>query len=141
MLAHDTEKKGTIDMASRPAVHLHIAGERFDTGSGGSHSHIDPSTGQIDATIPLAGPGEVDRAVNAADAAFRDWRRTPPEERRRLLLRLADLIEANAEEFGRPRHDGQRNARIRRRRHGGLRSGVDPLLRGLDGQDRRRALQ
>jgi aldehyde dehydrogenase (NAD+) len=90
-----------IDMASRPAVHLHIAGERFDTGSGGHHGHVDPSTGQIDATIPLAGPGEVDRAVNAADAAFRHWRRTPPEERRRLLLRLADLIEANAEEFGR----------------------------------------
>ena len=73
----------------------------MDTGSGGVHEHIDPSTGQVDAKIPLAGPGEVDRAVNAADAAFRDWRRTPPEERRRLLLRLADLIEANAEEFGR----------------------------------------
>ncbi|MGP0029198.1 MAG: aldehyde dehydrogenase family protein [Acidimicrobiales bacterium] len=88
-------------MASRPAVHLHIAGERFDTGSGGSHDHVDPSSGQVDATIPLAGPGEIDRAVNAADAACRDWRRTPPDERRRLLLRLADLIEANAEEFGR----------------------------------------
>ncbi|HXN60594.1 MAG TPA: aldehyde dehydrogenase family protein [Acidimicrobiales bacterium] len=84
---------------TRPAVHLHIAGERMDTGSGGIHDHIDPSTGQIDAKIPLAGPGEVDRAVNAADAAFTGWRRTPPEERRRLLLRLADLIEANAEEF------------------------------------------
>jgi len=88
-------------MASRPEVHLHIAAERFDIGSGGIHDHIDPSTGQVDATIPLAGPGEVDRAVNAADAAFREWRRTPPDERRRLLLRLADLIEANAGEFGR----------------------------------------
>ncbi len=87
--------------ATRPAVHLHIAGERLDKGSGGIYDHIDPSTGQIDAKIPLAGPGEVDRAVNAADAAFAGWRRTPPEERRRLLLRLADLIEANAEEFGR----------------------------------------
>jgi aldehyde dehydrogenase (NAD+) len=87
--------------AARPAVHLHVAGERLDEGSGGVHHHIDPSTGQLDATIPLAGPGEVDRAVNAADAAFRAWRRTPPEERRRLLLRLADLIEANAGEFGR----------------------------------------
>src|ERR1700722_20345993 len=85
----------------RPTVHLHIAGERFGTGSGGSHHHIDPSTGEVDATIPLAGAGEIDRAVDAADAAFRDWRRTPPAERRRLLLRLADLIEANAEEFGR----------------------------------------
>src|SRR6202161_4352305 len=88
-------------MPSRPEVYLHVAGERFDTGSGGVHEHIDPSTGQGDAKIPLAGPGEVDRAVNAADAAFREWRRTPPEERRRLLLRLADLIEANAEEFSR----------------------------------------
>jgi aldehyde dehydrogenase (NAD+) len=89
------------DTATRPAVHLHIAGERMDKGSGGTHDHIDPSTGQVDATIPLAGPGEVDRAVNAADAAFRDWRRTPPEERRRRLLRLADLIEVNAHEFER----------------------------------------
>jgi aldehyde dehydrogenase (NAD+) len=89
------------DTATRPAVHLHIAGERFASGSGGIHDHIDPSTGQVDAKIPLAGPGEVDRAAKVADAAFRDWRRTPPEERRRLLLRLADLIDANAEEFGR----------------------------------------
>ncbi len=89
------------DTGSRPTVHLHIAGERFDTGSGGIHEHIDPSTGQVDAKIPLAGPGEVDRAVNAADAAYGNWRRTAPEERRRLLLRLADLIEVNAEEFGR----------------------------------------
>jgi Aldehyde dehydrogenase family len=89
------KKRHVIDMASRPEVHLHIGGERFDAGSGGIHDHIDPSTGQVDAKIPLAGPGEVDRAVSAADTAFREWRRTPPEERRRLLLRLADLIEAN----------------------------------------------
>jgi aldehyde dehydrogenase (NAD+) len=88
-------------MPSRPEVYLHVAGERLETGSGGVHEHIDPSTGQVDAKIPLAGPGEVDRAVNAADAAFREWRQTAPEERRRLVLRLADLIEANAEEFGR----------------------------------------
>ncbi len=94
-------ERGLVTALIRPSVHLHIAGERFDEGSGGSHDHIDPSTGRVDATIPLAGPGEVDRAVNGADAAFRDWRRTPPGERRRLLLRLADLIEANAEEFGR----------------------------------------
>ncbi len=89
------------DTASRPAVYLHVAGERFDTGSGGVHDHVDPSTGTVDARIPLAGPGEIDRAVNAADAAFSSWRSTPPEEKRRLLLRLAELIETNAEEFGR----------------------------------------
>src|ERR1700722_12036510 len=88
-------------MPSRPEVHLHVAGERMERGSGGVHEHIDPSTGQVDARIPLAGPDEVDRAVNAADTAFQEWRRTAPGERRRLLLRLADLIEANADEFGR----------------------------------------
>jgi aldehyde dehydrogenase (NAD+) len=86
---------------TRPTVHLHVAGERFGTGSGGTHLHIDPSTGQVDARIPLAGPDEIDRAVNAADVGFREWRRTSPDERRRLLMRLADLIEANAEEFTR----------------------------------------
>jgi aldehyde dehydrogenase (NAD+) len=89
------------DTASRPAVYLHVAGERFDSGSGGVHDHVDPSTGTVDARIPLAGPGEIDRAVNAADAAFASWRSTPPEEKRGLLLRLAELIEANAEEFAR----------------------------------------
>jgi aldehyde dehydrogenase (NAD+) len=89
------------DMGNRPAVHLHVAGDRLDEGSGGTHKHINPTTGKADAQIPLAGREEVDRAVDAAETAFRDWRRTLPEERRRLLLRLADLIEANAEEFGR----------------------------------------
>lgn len=60
------------DTATRPAVHLHVAGERMDKGSGGSYDHVDPSTGQVDATVPLAGPGEVDRAVNGADGAFRE---------------------------------------------------------------------
>jgi aldehyde dehydrogenase (NAD+) len=86
---------------TRPTVHLHFGGERFATGSGGSYHHVDPSTGQVDASIPLAGPDEIARAVDAADAAFRNWRRTSPDERRRLLLRLADLIESNAEEFAR----------------------------------------
>ena len=89
------------DTGNRPAVLLHVPGERLDVGSGGTHGHINPATGVVDAKVALAGPGEVDRAVNAADAAFFDWKRTRSEERRRLLLRLADLIEANAEEFGR----------------------------------------
>src|ERR1700689_1524238 len=89
------------DTGNRPAVHLHVAGDRLDEGSGGTHKHINPATGKADAQIPLAGRAEVHRAVDAAETAFRDWRRPPPEERRRLLLRLADLIEANAEEFGR----------------------------------------
>jgi aldehyde dehydrogenase (NAD+) len=91
---------GTVDRI-RPAVHLRIGAETLAEGSGGLHEHVDPSTGMVDARIPLAGAGEVDRAVRVADEAFASWRRTPPSERRRLLLRLADLIDANTAEFAR----------------------------------------
>jgi aldehyde dehydrogenase (NAD+) len=65
------------------------------------HHHIDPSTGSVDADIPLAGRADIDRAVAVAHEAFGSWRRTAPAERRRMLLRLADLLEANSEEFTR----------------------------------------
>ncbi|ROO87945.1 aldehyde dehydrogenase (NAD+) [Actinocorallia herbida] len=86
---------------TRPAVHLRIGAERLEKGSGGVYEHVDPATGQVDARIPLAGVAEVDQAVRVAHEAFASWRRTPPAERRRLLARLADLIEANAAEFTR----------------------------------------
>lgn len=42
----------------------------------------------------------MDIAVKAARKAFDEgpWRRTPPEERRRLLLKFADILEKNANE-------------------------------------------
>lgn len=83
----------------RPTVELRIGAERLPTGSGGVHQHIDPTTGRPDADVPLAGPAEVDRAVQVAHAAYLEWRRTRPAERRRLLLRLADLIEERAADF------------------------------------------
>lgn len=84
-----------------PTVHLHINGERFAKGEGGFHDHIDPATGAPNARIPLADKADVDRAVQAADTAYDSWRRTAPGVRRQHLLKLADLIEENAEEFAR----------------------------------------
>jgi aldehyde dehydrogenase (NAD+) len=84
-----------------PPVHLRIGKERLTSGSGGVHSHVNPCTAKVDATIPLAGKAEIDQAVEVAHEAFASWRRTPPAARRQLLFRLADLIEANAEELAR----------------------------------------
>jgi aldehyde dehydrogenase (NAD+) len=84
-----------------PAVHLRIGAERRPSGSGGIYQHVNPVTGQPDAEIPLAGAAEVDEAVRAAHAAFPAWRGTRPAERRRLLYRLADLLDGNASEFAR----------------------------------------
>ena len=84
-----------------PGVTLRIGEQRLASGSGGVHGHVSPMTGKVDATIPLAGAAEVDAAVTAAETAFASWRRIAPAERRRILLRLADLLEASASELGR----------------------------------------
>ncbi|MEO3787548.1 aldehyde dehydrogenase family protein [Actinocorallia sp. B10E7] len=86
---------------TRPDVHLRIGAERLTSGSGGVYGHVDPSTGKVDKEIPLAGAAEIDQAVKAAHEAFQSWSRTAPSERRRLLMRLADLIDENATEFAR----------------------------------------
>ena len=59
---------------------------------------VDPSTGETYAEAPLSGPGDVDLACQAAATAFDSWRDTTPSERSRMLLKLADAIEARAED-------------------------------------------
>jgi acyl-CoA reductase-like NAD-dependent aldehyde dehydrogenase len=60
---------------------------------------VDPATGEVLATLPLASPGDVDAAVEAARAAQPAWAAMDPTRRTRLLMRLAELIEENAEEL------------------------------------------
>ncbi len=87
-------------MSQPPVVHLHIGHEQRTSGSGGTHDHLHPVTQTVQATIPLAGPAEVEEAVRRAEAAREGWRRTPPEARRDILNRLADLMVENRTEFG-----------------------------------------
>jgi len=63
--------------------------------------NVEPATGRVMAEIPESGPEDVDAAVAAASRAFEAWRKTPAEERSRLLLRVAELIEANFEDLAR----------------------------------------
>ena len=60
---------------------------------------VDPATGEVLATLPLAGDDEVDRAVRAAREAQPAWERVDPTDRTRLLVRLAEIIEAHAEKL------------------------------------------
>lgn len=77
-----------------------IAGEsRRQAGSGLSHKHIYPANGQTTVTLQLAGSSDVDLAVDAAAGAFPAWRDLPGEQRRNLLLKLADLIEQQGKEL------------------------------------------
>nr|AVR59247.1 aldehyde dehydrogenase 8 member A1 [Platynereis dumerilii] len=59
----------------------------------------DPSTGEVWARIPDSGPEDIDRAVKAANDAFQKWSCTPEEQRSKLLLKVADLIDEHLEEL------------------------------------------
>jgi betaine-aldehyde dehydrogenase len=60
---------------------------------------IDPSTGEVFATAPVSSEVEVDAAVASAADAFPGWRDATPAERSLALLRIADAIEARADQF------------------------------------------
>jgi betaine-aldehyde dehydrogenase len=60
---------------------------------------INPSTGEAFATAPVSGQADVDAAFTAAAQAFETWRDTTPAERSLALLRIADAIEAKAEDL------------------------------------------
>jgi len=62
---------------------------------------VEPATEQVMAEVPRAGVEETDAAVAAAKAAFGEWRAVAPGDRATLLRRLADAIEARAEELAR----------------------------------------
>jgi betaine-aldehyde dehydrogenase len=60
---------------------------------------INPATGEAFATAPLSRKAEVDAAVQSAADAFEEWRDATPAERSLALLRIADSLEARADEF------------------------------------------
>ncbi len=73
----------------------------FVTGEGEAERVLNPATGELLVAVPEASAEQVHKAVSAAHRAFETWRDTTPMERSRLLLKLADAIEARAEEFAR----------------------------------------
>lgn len=62
---------------------------------------VNPADETVIATAPLASTREVDDAVAAAKRAFEKWSVTTPQERSLAMLRIADSIEAKAEDFAR----------------------------------------
>ncbi|MEX2558196.1 MAG: aldehyde dehydrogenase family protein [Actinomycetota bacterium] len=64
----------------------------------GRPSHINPATGKVLGSFALAGPREIDEAVRAARAAFGEWRGMVARDRRRILQRIAQLLEERVEE-------------------------------------------
>ena len=81
---------------------LWIGNEWADAQDGGTFETVNPATDEVIAEVAEARTEDIDRAVKAARTAFADsrWRRMNPHKRSRLLWRLADLVDENADELG-----------------------------------------
>ncbi|MCY4470061.1 MAG: CoA-acylating methylmalonate-semialdehyde dehydrogenase [Thiotrichales bacterium] len=82
-------------------LHHFIDGERVAGESNRFGDIYNPATGKVQARVPFATAGEVDKAVQAARAAFPGWAATPPSQRARILFRYRDLVEAHRDELAR----------------------------------------
>jgi aldehyde dehydrogenase (NAD+) len=85
------------ELAVRPG-RLYIAGEWVDALSGQTLPHIHPATRETTVTIARGRAADVDRAVRAARAAFDDgpWPEMSAQDRRRVLLKIAALVDEHA---------------------------------------------
>jgi betaine-aldehyde dehydrogenase len=76
-----------------------INGRYVEAADGRSSDIVNPSTGEPFATAPVSGAADVDAAMTAAADAFPAWRDSTPSERQLALLRIADAIEARADDM------------------------------------------
>jgi len=76
-----------------------IGGEYVEARTSRRTELIDPSTGEVFGDAPASGPADVDLAYESAAKAFEGWRSTTPAQRQAALLRIADAIEARADEL------------------------------------------
>jgi acyl-CoA reductase-like NAD-dependent aldehyde dehydrogenase len=85
----------------QPRTQAFIEGRFIDAVDGKTFADESPVDGQTLAHVAACGTTDVDTAVASARRAFEDgrWRDLAPKERKRVLLRFADLLEAHADEL------------------------------------------
>jgi len=76
-----------------------IGGKYTDPKEGATEDVVDPSTGEVFARMPVSGSADVDEAMRVAQGAFERWSETTPSERSLALFRVADALEARADEL------------------------------------------
>ncbi len=80
-----------------PSYKLYINGEWTEGSEGKTMDSINPSTGEKLTQFINASNADVDAAVDAAEKALSEWAKISIEERSRILLKIADLMEENAD--------------------------------------------
>jgi len=86
-------------MATTKSFGNWVAGEAVAAADGATMDVINPATGERIAEVPRGSEADVERAVEAARIALPGWLETTPGERAEALLKLAEVIMDNEEEF------------------------------------------
>ena len=76
-----------------------IGGEWVESSGGETMEVLNPATGEVIAEVPRGTAEDVERAVEAAKKAWDEWRFKTPKDRMELLLKLADVVDENADEL------------------------------------------
>ena len=82
-----------------------------------------PSTGEVSKQVALASAATVEQAIAAAEAAFPEWRNTPPIKRARVMFRFKELLEQNAERIA--QMIGEEHGKIAHDALGELQRGIE----------------
>lgn len=76
-----------------------LIGADFEAGTETEEAVLNPKTEEVIVELPEASKEQIDRAVNAAERAFQTWSKTTPADRSAYLLKIADAIEKQGDEF------------------------------------------
>ncbi len=82
----------------------YIGGSFVDASAVDTIDVINPGSGDVVARSPISTIDDVNRAFDVAKAAFATWKRTTPGQRQAMLLKIADAMEANADELVEAQH-------------------------------------
>jgi betaine-aldehyde dehydrogenase len=88
-----------MSIATKIKLQNFIDGQLVDAAEGATEEVTNPANGEVIAEQPLSTEEDVNRAVAAAKRAFPGWAATTPGERAAALFKLADALEARAEEL------------------------------------------
>ena len=88
-------------MAVYPELKLHIDGEWIGAGKRRIHKVVNPATGGTLGELPLVDAADLDRALEATERGFRQWKRATAEERARVLKGAAQLIRQRVDHIAR----------------------------------------
>ncbi len=85
-------------MSVRELTHF-IGGEHVAGTSGRFGDVFEPSTGEVQARVPLATKAEVEAAITNAEEAQKEWGSWNPQKRVRVLMRFVQLVQDNMDEL------------------------------------------